>query len=454
MWKTLLALLAIPVAAGAFADELELTVYNQDLALVKEVRTLILERGVQEHAFTGVPERLLPETVHFLSRTDPEGTVVLEQNYRYDLLDRASLLERYRGREVEALVDGAWETVRLLAPGNPSAEQQPLGRILEVDGAIHIEGFILPSLPEGLLLEPTLVWLLDARRGGRHETELSYLTEGLGWRADYVAVVDRENRLDLTGWVTLDNRSGRDYENARLKLVAGDVHRVTPAPAAWRDKGERAVNLAAEAVRGFQQEQFFEYHLYTLQRSTTVRDREQKQVELLSEADIAAQRRYRFSSWLSQEDREPRAVDVVLEFSNQEGEGPGIPLPKGTVRVYQADADGRLQFAGEDEIAHTPEGERVRLKLGSAFDLRGEHRLLSTNRLGERTVEQTVQVVLRNHKDEAVTITVQEEMPAWREWRVLRCSHDREVVSARRLEIPVRVAADEEVTVEYVVRLE
>jgi len=450
----MLAMLALAAAAGAAADELELTVYNQDLALVKEVRTLELERGIQEHAFTGVPEMLLPETVHFLSRTDPEGTVVLEQNYRYDLLDRASLLERYLGREVKARVDGAWETVRLLAPGTPSAEQAPLGRVLEVDGTIHIEGFILPALPEGLLLEPTLVWLLDARRGGRHETELSYLTGGVSWQADYVAVVDRENRLDLTGWVTLDNTSGRDYEDARLKLVAGDVHRVTPTAPDWRGKNERAMLLAAEAGRGFEQEQFFEYHLYTLQRPTTVRDREQKQVELLSEPDINAQRRYRFASWPSREDREPRAVDVVLEFSNRKGEGPGIPLPKGTVRVYQADADGRLQFAGEDEIAHTPEGERVQLKLGSAFDLRGEHRLLKTDRLGERVVEQTVQVVLRNHKDEAVTIDVIEEMPAWREWRVVRCSHDRQVVSARRLVIPVRVGADAEVTVEYVVRLE
>ncbi len=446
-----LMLLAAGAAAGG-EGPLELTVYNNDLALVKELRSIELERGVQEFSFTGVPERLLPQTVHFLSATDPEGTAVLEQNYRYDLLSRASLLERYRGKEVRALVDGEWRTVRLLAHGTPASESQALGRILEVDGQIHIEGFILPELPEGLLLEPTLVWLLDARRGGMHDVELSYLTEGLSWRADYVAVVDQQNTLDLTGWVTLNNRSGMDYLDARLKLVAGDVHRVRPRDIHIRG-GREVMAMAAPGKGGFVEEEFFEYHLYSLGRPTSVLDNEQKQVELLHEAGVKAERRYLFESPLYQEDRQPRAISVVMEFSNEEGEGPGIPLPKGTVRVYQADQSGQLQFAGEDLIPHTPEGERVRLKLGEAFDLRGERvQTRFDQKMGRKLVERDFKITLRNHKDEAVEVDVIEQTPAYQEWSVRNASHSYEKLTSRQLLFRVEVPAKGETVLTYTLR--
>lgn len=440
----LLLCLAAPAARAESA--IELTVYNNDLALVKELRAIELARGIQEYTFTGVPERLLPETVHFRSLRDPEGTRVIEQNYRYDLLDRSALLERYRGQTVRALVDGEWRTARLLAAGNPT-ESQPLGRILEIDGEIHIEGFVLPALPAGLLLEPSLVWLLDAAQAGRHEVELSYLSEGISWRADYVAVAGEKDVLDLTGWVTLDNRSGKAYPEARLKLVAGDVNRV-PRPGPRLAKGMEAMALAADRG-GFAQEQFFEYHLYTLGRPTTVLDKEQKQVELLRVAGLPAQRKYVFRSDSWQEDAEPRAVAVTLEFANDEDSGAGLPLPKGTVRVYQADAGGQLQFAGEDEIPHTPEGERVRLKLGDAFDIRGERLQTAIDQRGNRIVSRSFQITLRNHKDSAIRVEVVEDTPAWQEWSVRGASHEYDKRSTRQLVFDVPVPAKGEAVLTY-----
>ncbi|MCP4544890.1 MAG: DUF4139 domain-containing protein [bacterium] len=453
-FRLMTILLGLLAASGALAEELELTVYNNNLALVKETRILTLERGIGEYNCVGVPERLIPETVHFKSLTDPAGTAVLEQNYRYDLLDRGSLLKRYRGQEVKALVDDEWRTVTLLAHGHPGGEGQAIGRILEVDGEIHIEGFILPELPEGLLLEPTLLWLLDAKKRGRHEIELDYLTEGLGWRADYVAVIDNDNKLDLTSWVTLNNHSGRNYEDARLKLVAGDVQRVSSFRA-QNARPEMAMDARSfgNAAKGFQEEEFFEYHLYTLGRPTTVLDKEQKQVELLSAAGVQAERRYVFASSSYQEDREPRALDVKIEFDNSENDGLGIPLPKGIVRVYQADKQGRLQFAGEDRIDHTPKDETLSLKLGTAFDLRGE-RVRTDLKQGRngRITEQSYRITLRNHKGEAITVSVQEMAPSRQMWRIFNASHKWEKITSNRFEFEVQVPAAGETTITYTIR--
>ncbi len=453
MKKLMAILLTLPLATLATADDLEVTVYNNGVGLVKEVRLLQLQRGVHELAYPGVPERLQPETVHFMSLRDPDGTRVIEQNYRYDLLNRESLLELYRGKEVKAWVDGDWQKVRLLAHGSPPSESTPIGRILEVDGEIHIEGFVLPELPEGLLLEPSLVWLINAEQGGGHDVELSYITEGLGWQADYVAVIDKSDMLDLTAWVTLDNRSGRDYENARLKLVAGEVKRVSSAPIAL-GRGQKAMEFSMSDAN-FAEEEFFEYHLYTLGRPTTILDREKKQLELFAETGTKATRRYLFESWYQHEDGEARALDVSLEFENSKEAGPGVPLPKGIVRVYMEDDSGQLQFAGEDAIPHTPEGERVRLKVGETFDLRGEHRVLRVDRKHQgRVREMDIEITLRNHKKEDALFTAVESISRGSEWRILAHSHDFERLSNGKLQFEVKVPAKGEVKISYTIRVE
>ena len=442
-------ILALLIFASSSIGELELTVYNKNLALVKESRVLEIEKGVSEVSLPGVPARILPETVHFHS---PSGELrVLEQNFRYDLLHRESLLERYRGKEVRALIEGKWETVRLLAHGSPSNTGSPLGRILEVNGEIHVEDLILPELPEGLLLEPSLLCLLESRRGGKHDIELSYLSEGLEWKADYVAVVSPENRIDLQGWVTLNNQSGRDYLDAGLKLVAGDVNRVQSR---IYPRGEKLAIGFDASRHGFSEESFFEYHLYTLGRRTNLLDREQKQVELLESRDIPGERDYLLRSNYGQMDTEARSLDVTLSFPNRKGEGPGLPLPGGIVRVYQEDRSGQLQFAGEDRISHTPEGESIRLKVGQSFDLRGEHRVLETDRqLRGKIIVSTIQILLRNHKDEKVTMTVLEGMPGWKEWKILSTSHEGEKESANTWKYEVEVPAKGEVVIDYRLRI-
>jgi len=456
MKQLMMVLMALAMASVAGADDLEVTVYNNGVGLVKEIRGLQIKRGVHELAYPGVPERLQPETVHFLSMRDPDGTRVLEQNYRYDLLNRESLLERYRGQEVKAWVDGDWQTVRLLAHGTPPSESTPIGRILEVDGGIHIEGFILPALPEGLLLEPSLVWLIDSDKGGYHDVELSYITEGLAWQADFVAVIDKANMLDLTAWVTLDNRSGRAYENARLKLVAGDVRRVSSGGHIRGGRAKEYLMMAdAAPSNGFAEEEFFEYHLYTLGRPTTILDREKKQLELFAETGTEATRRYLFESWYQHEDREPRALDVSLEFENSKEKGPGVPLPKGIVRVYMEDDSGQLQFAGEDAIPHTPEDETVRLKVGETFDLRGEHHVLRVDRKHKgRVHEMDIEVTLRNHKDEEALFTAVENIYRGSEWKILAHSHDYERLSNGKLQFEVNVPAKGETKITYTIRVE
>ncbi len=444
--KTLITIACLlAFALPAAGQTLELTVYNSDIALVKEVRSIELAEGVQEFPFAGVPKQLIPESVRFRSLRDPDGTRVLEQNYRYDLLDRASLLERYKGKEVLAKVGDSWKTVRLLAHGNPT-DDEPLGRILQVEGEIHIEGFILPALPEGLLLEPSLVWLLDAEKGGEHEVELSYLTNAIGWRADYVAVVGENDALDLTGWVTLNNRSGMNYEDARLKLVAGDVNRVRRG---GRERPEAlTMDMAMAKGAGFKEEGFFEYHLYTLGRPTTVLDNEQKQVELLSADGIYARRIYTFRARTGQTDVTPRSVTVALEFMNSEQAGAGMALPGGIVRVYQADQGGQLQFAGEDRLAHTPVDEEVRLRLGEAFDIRGEQESKGLIKLGEHSWRQQAEIELRNHKEKAVTIEVIVNVVA-REWSVTEASHDHERRGAHELIFQAQVPARGETQITY-----
>jgi len=445
----ILLALALPAAAG----DLEITVYNSNIGLIKEIRELELQRGIHEFEFPGVPSSLIPETVHFVSLSDPEGTRVLEQNYRYDLLNRSSLLKRYKGKEVQALIDGEWRTVRLLAHGMPAGDDTPIGRILEVDGKIHIEGFILPELPEGLLLEPSLVWMLDTDRPGAHDVELSYLSHGLNWQADYVAVVDENNLIDLTGWVSLNNNSGRSYENARLKLVAGDLNRQRSNEVFLADMVMEASPRGAKGG-GFEEETFFEYHLYTLQRPTTLLDRERKQVELLQQPGVAAERVYTYRSWATSDEQEPRSLEVTLEFANSEDKGLGLPLPKGTVRVYMEDESGQLQFAGEDGIRHTPEDEDVRLKVGEAFDLQGEHRVKRYDRNRALNYEERdIEIRLRNHKDEDVTVRVVEQLPGYREWTLRDASHKYEKTSASEMVFEVPVEAGGESVVTYTVRI-
>ena len=448
-----------PPAHQSTADQRQsvaITVYNQNFGLVREVRDVTLTRGQVALEFRDVASQIQPETVH-IKAIGREGTLrVLEQNYQYDLLSPQKLLEKYVGRIVKVYRyndrtgrDEEYEA-EVLSVNN--------GPILRIGDEITFNfpgRFSFPEIPENLIAKPTLVWLLDTREA-RQQLEVSYLTGNLNWKADYVFVINEDDTEgDLTGWVTLTNQSGTTYENAQLKLVAGDVQRVAEGR---RDQMmfEAARAMEAPAAQ-FQEESFFEYHLYTLQRPTTLRQNEQKQVTLLEGEGVGVDKRlifygapyyYRGSYGQVMSNQK---VGVYLDIQNTEENRLGIPLPRGIVRVYKADASGSQQFIGEDQIDHTPRDERVRIKMGEAFDVVGDRRQMDYDVISSCVSESTWEITVRNHKDEDTEVQIVE--PVGGDWEILSSSHEYTTIDAWTFRFTVHVPARGEVTVEYRVRV-
>jgi hypothetical protein len=430
------------------------TIYNGNLGLVKDVREVRVPLGLTEAQFMDVAAQIDPTTVHLRSLSDPAGLKILEQNYEYDLLSSDKLLEKYVGRTVRLYQsDGTFHEAKLLSTAGP---------VFEINGQIHL-GYsgrlVLPSLPDNLVANPTLVWLLRNQTAPVQKVEASYLTGGITWKADYVMVVnDSDTKSDLTGWVTIDNKSGATYGNAALKLVAGDVNRARDG----RREG-RLMELAAkaasarEASRDFAEEGFFEYHLYTLDGRTTIKNQQTKQLALLNAADVpvtkhlvfyGAQDYYRTQYGMPMSNQK---VSVLLELQNGKAQRLGVPLPKGKVRVYKADAGGSQQFIGEDWIDHTPADERVRIKLGEAFDVVGERTQKEWRKLGPGLWEVEWEIALRNHKKQDQTVTVIEPVPG--DWQVLHSTHAYEKPEAHTLRFAVPVPKEGAAKLVYRVRI-
>jgi hypothetical protein len=416
---------AVPakITAGEQRDVM-VTVYNSNLGLVKDVREIRLDAGLLEAHFADVAAQIDPTSVHLRSLSDPAGLKILEQNYEYDLLSSAKLMEKYVGRKVRLYQgNGSFQEATLLSTNGP---------VYDINGQIHMGHFgnvVLPALPENLVSKPTLAWLLRNTRPTPQRVEASYLTGGIGWKSDYVMLINAaDSRADLTGWVTVTNQSGATYRDAALKLVAGDVNR-----AGSRDDSRRALEMAAKAAspgaadREFRSEGFFEYHLYTLDGRTTIKDSQTKQLTLLSAADIPVDKRFIYYGAAGYHRTQygmpisNQKVGVYLDIRNSKDNRLGIPLPKGKVRVYKADASGSQQLIGEDWIDHTPKDERVRIKMGEAFDVVGERVQKDWKRLGGNLYESEWEITLRNHKKEAVTVEVIEPMPG--DWEIVRASH-------------------------------
>jgi hypothetical protein len=430
------------------------TIYNGNLGLVKDVREVRLPVGMSEVQFMDVAAQIDPTTVHLKSLTDAAGLKILEQNYEYDLLSSDKLLEKYVGKTVRLYQsDGTFHEARLLSTAGP---------VFEINGQIHL-GYsgrlVLPALPDNLVAKPTLVWLLRNQTAAAQRVEASYLTGGMTWKADYVLVVNADDtRSDLTGWVTIDNKSGATYGNAALKLVAGDVNRVRDG----RREG-RVLELAAkaasarEASRDFAEEGFFEYHLYTLDGRTTLKNQQTKQLSLMSAADVpvtkhltyyGAQDYYRTSYGMPISNQK---VAVLLELKNSKEHRLGVPLPKGKVRVYKADSGGSQQFIGEDWIDHTPKDERVKIKLGDAFDVVGERTQKEWRKLGAGLWEVEWEILLRNHKGQEQTVTVIEPVPG--DWQVLHSTHAFEKPEAHTLRFSIPVPKEGAARLVYRVRI-
>jgi hypothetical protein len=441
-------------------------------ALVRLDRDLELERGRSTFKLTDVAALLDPTTVQFLSLTDPAGTKVLEQNFQFDLVSQDKLLSKYIDRSVsveQQQGDGVKVVEGTLLSSND-------GLVLRgSDGQIHAlrewSNMRFGELPGGLITRPTLEWDVVSAKGGTHRSRVSYQTGGITWWADYNLIFSEgadanAGFVDVGAWVSLLNQSGARYEDAKLKLIAGDVNRVQPEQKLMRARVQEMA-MAADSPAGFEEKAFFEYHLYTLGRPATIPNNSTKQLELFGQATrVPAKKRLvyygaDFGGYYGgpMMDREfgpssNTTVDVWLSFRNDKSSGMGMPLPAGRIRVSQQDkADGSLEFIGEDKIDHTPKDEDVRVKLGTAFDVVGERRqtdfVLNTK---GRVMEEAFEIKLRNHKEQSVEAIVRENLYRWSQWSLIQQSIPSEKKDARTVEFPVRVAAGGEAVVTYRVR--
>ena len=450
--------------AQAKSGGVDITVYNQNMALVKDKRVLALKSGMNEVRFADVASQIDPTSVQFTSLTDPSGTRVLEQNYAYDIVGSAKILQKYLDQNIALVTeDGSKYTGKLLSGSDDIILQSDDGQVTTVKLA-RVRELKFPNLPGGLITKPTLIWLVNSSKEGNHDTQVTYMTNGINWKANYVVVVNaQDTAMNLNGWVTIDNQSGATYEDANLKLVAGDVRRVTPVPAA-RDGMALPTAAPKAAEAQFVQQDVFEYKLYSLQRATTIRNRETKQIEFTNAASVPINKLFvydgartlRFYGYQITDPNYGKTSDtkvaVMLEFKNSEANKLGMPLPKGTIRVYKADADGSNQFIGEDNIDHTPKDEMIRLNIGNAFDVVGERTQTNFTKVNDRTIEETYQIKLRNHKTEAVEVRVVEHLFRWSNWQILKSNQDYTKTDAQTIEFRIKVAPDGESTVNYTVR--
>ena len=467
------ALTALPAACtGQAVSEpkaLQLTVYNQDFALVKDTRSITLSKGLNSIMVEDVASRIDPTSVLFKSLTAPNAVQILEQNYQYDLISPENILNKSVGQRITFTgfdSNGrpfAQSGILLNPPSNGGTviKTDDGNLVLNPSGQVSVE-----KMPEGLHPRPTLNWLLDSGAVGTQQAEISYTTEGIGWSADYVVLVNRrDTALDLSGWVTLDNRSGATYREAKLTLMAGDVRR---ARAAARYAPEKmALGAVMDDAPQFQEKSFFEYHMYTMERPTTVADNETKQLSLLNASDVPAAKEFIYDGrrewwqnwWYPGRTGDPgggydtsdyHKVNVVLELTNSEKNHMGMPLPKGRVRVYKLDDTGSQQFIGEDTIDHTPKDEKIRLYIGDAFDVVGDYRRSDYRRISANEIEEAFEVKLRNHKKEAVEVKVVDHV--WSDWKVTRSSHKFNKKDAHTIEFSVPVPVDGETVVTYTIR--
>ena len=465
----LLSLLGVGLLAPLSAqnsDNIAVTVYNEGTALIRDRRTLTLKAGANTVDFRDVAASIDATSVTFRSLTDPDGTVVLEQNYIYDLVDTEALLSRYLDETINVTTaDGTRYSGELLSGRRGDAILRTEGGEIVVLRLYDARDIRFPALPEGLITRPTLQWLLQSAATGEQQVEITYLAGGMNWTADYNLLLNEgETALDLRGWVTLNNHSGRAFQDARLKLVAGELSRIEPQPVTMESRA-MALDMAEEQAPQVEQRELFEYQLYQVARPVTIKDNETKQIEFVSGDDIATTTFFVF-------DASPRAggyfapidypegytsesgdVLTFLEFNTGEESGLGADLPAGRMRVYQQDVDGAGLLIGENRIEHTPQGEDVRIKLGKAFDLVGERVRTNFEVVSRTVVKESFEIKLRNRKDsETVEIRVPERLYRWSDWEIIDSSAPFEKLDASTIEFRVSVAPSAEAVLSYTVQ--
>lgn len=435
-------------------------------AMIKSTRQYNIARGVNELEVSDVAALLDPTTVQFRSQDDKDARV-LEQNYQFDLVSQQKLLQRYLGQQitVEQLIGDKIhkKSGELISADGGLVIKDPAGGVHSINSYHNIS---FPQLPGGLRTKPTLLWSLYSDNPGKQDIELSYQTGGMTWWSDYNIIYSESGKsnckMDLAGWVSIINQSGASFEDAKLKLIAGDVNRAQPAPSPRVMHKSVAMESVADAA-GFEEKSFFEYHLYTLGRPADLPNNSTKQLELFPAInDIKCHKELVFDASSqfygygglntnqgyghhSQDD-----VNVYLRFKNDKSNGMGIPLPAGRIRVNQRDSDGSLEFIGEDIIDHTPKDEDVLIKMGNAFDIKGERKQTDYSvNTSAKKMSETFEITLKNHKDKAEEVVIRETLYRWSNWKIVNNSHDYTIQDSRHIHFKVKVPANGEVKVKY-----
>jgi hypothetical protein len=441
--------------------ELSVTVYNSNIALVRDVRQLTLPSGSVRLKFMDIAATVNPATVHFRSLSEPAKLEVLEQNYEYDLLEPAKLLHKYVGKEVtleRSFIENNTEKreqykATLLADNN--------GTVWKVGNDIvtnpPVSSYHFPEVPANLYDRPTLLMSLENSGARKQQIETSYLATGVTWNADYVLTVGRDDKAaDLDGWVTLGNNSGTAFHNAKLQLVAGDLNRI-PEPRRMEAAKSFQAGAAVRAPAPFEQESFSEYHLYTLGRKTSVEDKETKQISLLQGTNVPVEKLFvvngQNSYYRSQQTPGSPIKDPVMvyyKFKNAEKSGLGMPLPAGNLRVYQKDSRGGVLFIGEDRIAHTPKDEEITVHIGNAFDVVSERKQTDYKKIDTHVWEMEYEITVRNHKDTPIVVQVNE--PIGGDWEMLSSSYKFTKTGAFAAQFNVPVEKDGTAVLTYRVR--
>ncbi len=455
---TLSTMAAGEIVSRSTADDqvgVEVTVYNNNLGLIKDTREIELSPGQGELRFMDVASYIMPVTVHAKSLNYPQDFAVLEQNYEYDLMNADKLLDKYVGKKIKIVDWNEFQDRKNVVEATLLSNNQ--GQIYQINGEIYLghPGYkVLPEIPENLIAKPTLMWLYESTVEEAHNLEVSYLTTNISWKADYVVVLGKDDTsCDISGWVTIDNKSGAIYKDARLKLIAGELHRVEEEV----EYRLYALEMAQAKAPQFEEEAFFEYHIYDLQRRTTIKDKQTKQISLLEAIGVGAEKeflvygRQSYFTRFYREQNPKQQVNVYIKFDNSKENNLGMPLPSGIMRLYKQDSEGSLQFIGEDKIEHTPKDEEIKLKAGEAFDVVAERMQTDYTEITTELHESEWEITLRNHKEEDITVGIVESL--YDSWEVISSTHPYEEVDAFTIRFDVEVPKDEEVKVKYRVRV-
>ncbi len=442
----ILSIFSLLVAQESNQKSVAITVYNNNLGVVKDLRSIDIASGISKIKLTDVAQHIDPTSVHI--GIDGE---VLEQNYQYDLVSIDKILKKYLDKNIQ-LINEKGELLEgklLTANSNQIVLQKANGGLLMLPNTNKYQ-ISVGNLPDGLITKPTLVWMVKSKNSGKQDVEVSYQTSGMNWHAEYVVVLNEDDtKLDLNSWVSVDNNSGATFKNAKLKLIAGDVNMVKPQYNNRQYKGMIAMEMDAVPSPQFEEKAFFEYHIYNLQRPTTLSNNETKQISLFDAQNVEANKKYYYKGGSYYGNNSKGKVAVIIEFKNSKANNLNVPMPKGKVRVYKSDGDA-IEFIGEDLIDHTAIKETIKLKIGEAFDITVKDVQTNHTKISQRVYEQEYKITIKNRKDEKIVVDVERSLGV--NWKILSSSLNFEKLNSQNILFKVPVKADSETVLKYKVR--